>query len=469
MVTGLKQQAVKSIKVEFVEEPVTAWGGLALAERVALRLGLWNKLEEAMPARKAARYDWLTVIKSVVAGLLTGSQGTYAAEEVRQDAGLMRLLGVRRAPEEASVWRLLQGLGEAKLEKILQSVQLLWARRVMASARRSDLLLEGFLPVFGDGTLLEGSRRREGTKYLEDKGVGLLWTTIFAGPIVAAQRLAAEGEGEHSCLKRLLPLVVDQVLAPLKLKDRALVFVDSLHGDGPTLEEMEKLGVHYIAGANKLTATQATLACLSEHAWRPCGAREELKWSESAVCQCWLQCEGWSKKRLLVGRRWRKQDEFVYHYSGVLTDLSDKEVKAMMSRRGQGLAQAIWWLYDRKGAMEIGYQELLEDLGLHHPPCEKLAGNRGFYAVASLAHTLGRAVDLIGGKNPERGNAKRRDGQSRKRARPRSMRLWRLRRRLWALPARITSHGRGLKVKLLGVSAPVRKQFERYWDALCRC
>lgn len=38
MVTGLKQQAVKSIKVEFVEEPVTAWGGLALAERVALRL-----------------------------------------------------------------------------------------------------------------------------------------------------------------------------------------------------------------------------------------------------------------------------------------------------------------------------------------------------------------------------------------------------------------------------------------------
>jgi len=469
MVTGLKQQAVKSIKVEFADEPVTAWGGVALVERAALRMGLWNKLGEAMPVRKGARYDWLTAIKTMVAGLLTGSQGTYAAEEVRQDAGLLRLLGVSGAPGEASVWRLLQALGEAKLDKIMQSVQLVWARRVMASARRSDLLLDGFLPVFGDGTLLEGSKRREGTKHLADKGAGLLWTTVFAGPVVAAQALAAEGEGEQSCLKRLLPLVIGEVLAPLKLKDRALVFLDSLHGDGPTLEEIEKLGVHYIAGANKLTATQATLADQPEHVWRQCGAREELSWSESAVCACWLQCAEWNKKRLLVGRRWRKQDEFVYDYSGVLTDLSEDDLKEGMGRRGQSLAEAIWWLYDRKGAMEIFYQELLEDLGLHHPPCEKLAGNRGFYAVASLAHTLGRAVDLIGGKSPERGSAKRLDGEARKRPRPRSMRLWRLRRRLWALPARIASHGRSLTVKVLGASAELRKEFERYWGAVCRC
>jgi len=430
---------------------------------------LWNQLSRAMPARKGARYDWLTAIKTMVAGLLTGSQGTYAAEEVRQDAGLLRLLGVSGAPEEASVWRLVQALGEAKLEKILQSVQLAWARRVMASARRSDLLLEGFLPVFGDGTLLEGSRRREGTKHLPDKGAGLLWATVFAGPVVAAQSLAAEGEGEQSCLRRMLPLVIQEVLAPLKLKKRALVFLDSLHGDGPTLEEIEKLGVHYIAGANKLTATQATLADQPEHVWRECGAREELKWSESAVCECWLQCEGWNKKRLLVGRRWRKQDDFIYHYSGVLTDLSPKDLKPLMRRRGQSLAEALWWLYDRKGAMEIGYQELLDDLGLHHPPCEKLAGNRGFYAVASLAHTLGRAVDLIGGKSQERGNATRLDGEARQRPRPRSMRLWRLRRRLWALPARIASHGRTLTVRLLGASSAPRKEFERYWDAVCRC
>jgi len=468
MVTGLKQQAVKAIKVEFADEPATAWGGMALAERLALRLGLWNHLARAMPARRGARYSWPAAIKALAAGLLTGSRGTYAAEEVRTDAGLLRMLGLAGAPEEASVWRLLQQLGQGELEEILSSVQLAWTRRVLASARRRELLVEGWLPVFGDGTLLEGSRRREGTKHLKDKGSGLMWTAVFAGPVAAAQALAGPGEGETSCLRRLLPRVIEEALEPLKLKRRALVLLDSLHGDGPTLDEIEELGVHYIVGANKLAATQKTLADQPEWVWEECGAREEAGWSESALCVCWIQCEGWSKKRLVAGRRWRREGDFVYHYSGVMTDLSPGDLKPGRGR-GESFARRVWRLYDRKGAMEIGFKELLDDLGGHHPPCERLAGNRGFYAVATLAHTLGRAVDLIGGNSGERGGARRRDGRRRKRARPRSMRLWRLRRRLLALPARIAVHGRTVKVKLLGVNGPLRVEFERWFGAVCRC
>lgn len=50
-----------------------------------------------------------------------------------------------------------------------------WTRELLKRAPRRALLRDGFLPVFGDGTLLEGSRRREGTKYLEGKGEGLMW------------------------------------------------------------------------------------------------------------------------------------------------------------------------------------------------------------------------------------------------------------------------------------------------------
>ena len=48
MVTRFKQQTIKSIKGEFSPEPVTAWGGLALAERVAMRLGLWRAVEKKL-------------------------------------------------------------------------------------------------------------------------------------------------------------------------------------------------------------------------------------------------------------------------------------------------------------------------------------------------------------------------------------------------------------------------------------
>ena len=46
MVTGLKQKMVKAIKVEHSDEPATSWGGAALVERLALLLGLWDRLDQ---------------------------------------------------------------------------------------------------------------------------------------------------------------------------------------------------------------------------------------------------------------------------------------------------------------------------------------------------------------------------------------------------------------------------------------
>ena len=134
-------------------------------------------------------------------------------------------------------------------------------------------------------------------------------------------------------------------------------------------------------------------------------------------------------------------------------------------------------LRDGEGRMELGYQELLSDLGPHHPPCREHQRNAGFYSVATLAHTLGAAVKLIGS---QAGGAHRREQESlkakrdgvppRTHVRPRrGMRLWRVRRRFFALPGRVSRHARRLKAVLLGTSASVREQFERWHSAICRC
>lgn len=104
--------------------------------------------------------------------------------------------------------------------------------------------------------------------------------------------------------------------------------------------------------------------------------------------------------------------------------------------------------------METPYQEPPSDMGPRHPPCQEFKRNAGFYAVASLALALSVGVDLIGGQSPERGS--RQDGEERKRPRPRRMRLWRLRRRLFALPARLARHAGVLRVRFLGVGAKIR-------------
>jgi len=465
-VTQSQHRTTRSIKIDFSDENATAFAGLALVERVAARVRLWTTLEKRLPER--AGFDWLTIVKSVAAGLLSGARGTFAAEDLREDGALLALLGLEGAPEEATVWRALEGLGEMQRSGLLPEVQRRWARNVLAKAKRRDLLRWGFFPVFADGSLLEGSRRREGTKFLRDKGAGLVWSTVFAGPIAAAQGLAEEGEGEETCVRRMLAAVAADVLKPLKLRACALLLLDSLHGDDPTLREAERLRLHYVVGANKLAAAGKTLASQPEAVWQDTGEDRGRGWSKSGLCVCWIQCAEWKKKRVLVGRRWMYEGEFIWNYSGVMTDLTESHVAHVMGG-GASYAEAIWRLYDLKMGMETQYQDLLRDLGLHHPPCQELLRNAGFYAAATLAHTLSAAVDLLGGATENRGSAKRQDGAKRKRPKPRRMRLWRLRRRFFALPGRVARHGGVVTVTLLGLGETLRREFERIFLTICQC
>ena len=102
----------------------------------------------------------------------------------------------------------------------------------------------------------------------------MLWDTIYVGLLIAAQSLAREGEGEQTCVRRMLPAVVEEVLKPLKLHIGALALLDSLHGDGPTLDLIEGQRLHYIVGANKLDETKATLQKQPDEVW---GQREPMR------------------------------------------------------------------------------------------------------------------------------------------------------------------------------------------------
>ena len=221
MVRRSQHKRPHSIKIEFSDEQATSFAGLALVERVASRLGLWPLLEKQLPKRAGA-YQWATIVKSVMAGLLSGARGTFATQDLREDEALLALLGLGGAPEEATLWRSLAGLGELRRSGLFPEVQRGWARAALARARRTDLLHYGLFPICPDGSVPEGRRRRKGTKCLRDKKPGLLWSTVFAGPLVAAQPLAEAGEGEQACVRRMLPAVVESVARPLNLQRQAV-------------------------------------------------------------------------------------------------------------------------------------------------------------------------------------------------------------------------------------------------------
>ncbi|MBP7654593.1 transposase [Candidatus Dependentiae bacterium] len=449
---SLQNKGNKIFKIDFQDENVTSFGGLALAERLGNRLSLWNYLIQNLQERKG-NYSWLTIIKSVIMGLLSGSFGTYAAEELREDEALKKLLGLKEIPEEVTVWRALEGLGSEELQKVLADANLLLNKKIFSRIKVSDLLLEGFIPFWGDGSVLEGSNRREGTKYIEGKGYGVLWTTLFIGPLLFAEQLCKQGDGETTAFKNLFGYVNENFLKSNPLRNKILVMLDSLNGDGPTLDMLETEKMKYVVGANKLSQVQSILE--SQMIWKELGGNKRDRIVESALCICSIQCAGWDKKRTLIGYRKKLTGEMFYRYSGIMTNLNESDVDHI--KTVNTFVEKIFHLYSLKSGLENHYKSALSDLDLHHPPCREYSRNAGFYSLGTLAYTLARGVELIG-------TADTKDDKESGR-----IRIWRLRRRIFAAACRVVSHARRIALTFLTSSRKIEEEFWRLWNNIAQC
>ena len=448
----MKQQAVKSIKLDSCpDERVTAFGGMAVAQRLLLRMGVWPMFGRFLPQRRG--YSMEEVVVSAITGLLTGARGTFATEVVRKDPALLSLMGLARAPEEATFWRSLADVGEAREQ--MSELSLSITRQAVSRAPRRAICEGKWLPVFIDGTLLEGSARREGTKWIREKGEGLMWTVGFVGPYAADQVLCGEGEGETTAARTLIERIDGKVLEPQGLRKDALVLMDSLHGNEATLAELESRDLRYVVGVNGLVRAEQSLDQQPDCQWSPTPEFDAARGVEdSGVCTAWLQCEQWPEKRLIVGRRWRRKDEFVWNYAAVATNIAfdDERLGPKAAENDGEFARAIWRLYNRKGACENHFKNLLRDLRLHNPPCQEWIRNAGFYAIGALAGLIASAIDVL--TSPVTG-------------RRRSIAT--LRRWLFAVPGRIAVHARTVRVTILGLTEWWHGWIDRRFHRAARC
>lgn len=461
MVNGLVRKRASVVKVDPrpPERAVTSVGGLCVAEALAARLGLWTQCRRRLPARRDPSQGFETgaVVAALVHGLLAGGQGFSATEPMRGDGPLLEILGLPRAPSAETVEEVVKHLaahahGHAALAEVMESL----AAKIIAHMRRPDLLHEDFVYAWADGTLLETEGKTKEAIKVIDGARGQLAAGLFIGPLLVASDFAREGQGEQALVRGFVTGAARRVLKTTRLLRSTLFALDSLHGDGPTLDLLESRalrGSHFIVGAQKLAETSRVLAEQPECAWIDTGARPSRGWRESGACTCWIQCQGWESKRLLVGRRWKNEGEMIWNFAGVITDLTPGEprVAALMRRERICFGEAIWRLYTHKQAMENHWKDLLSDLGLHHPPSGSVAANAVFLAIAGLAHDLSVGVRRLALEGPSR-----------------AMRLWRLRREVFEMPARVMRHARRVIVQMLDGRAHLRQQLQAAMLALAR-
>jgi len=439
----------------------TSKAGLALVQTLARRVGLAGDIERHLPARKDPTQGFTVpaTLLSLVHGLLSGGRGFSATEPLRGDTPLLALLGLERAPAAETVEGVIKYLaddcdkrGAVGMGSLLRRN----ARRLIERSPRGELLAhDDFVLAWGDGSLAEVVGQCFDAIKVIDGERGQMVAGMFVGPYATGLTVAGEGEGEQTAVRGLIQSTVEEVLGPSKLIGKTLFVLDSLYGDGPTLDQLESYrGAHYIVGARKLAAAHAAMAELSEHSWRDTGENRQRGWEASGVTTAWMQCQEWAAQRAIVCRRWRNRGEMIWNYTAVLTNLTqnDSRIANRMRRHDTRFEETIWGLYDRKQALENQWKEMLSDLGLHHPPCARATVNAIFYGAAALAYNLAVGVRLIALEGPER-----------------RMRLWRLRRDLFDVAGRAARHGRVVVVRLLAACPERIDRLLAAMGRLARC
>lgn len=458
-----KKLKINSIEVIVNDQGATSFGGLVLAEVMGKRLSIWSQLEKELPA-KLRGYARTEVIKGAVLGFLSDSRGVQLLEDVRQDKKLLNFCGINDLPSVSNFREELEKLGGDKILAILNHILRISAKKILQKIPIELLHIHhGFIPVFGDGTLLECNDNKEGIKKIKDKGDGLMWSNWYIGSVLVGQHLCAEGEGEYTAIKDMVPDIVDEIIKPMGRTKEALVLMDSLHAANASFTQLEELKLNYIVGANKLVAVARKMQEIPDSSWQKVPTelkRADCVKEEVAISK--VQCKSWKKERFIVCKRYWKEGYIFPQYTALFTNVKPERL-GLKSRFDIKYLLKIWDFYALKMGTENYFKDALIDLSGHQPPCQELLRNRGYYALLALAHNIARAIDLIGGSK------KRCESKQKKKKFNFRLRISTLRRKIFALPALIIVHGRKATVTIIGGGKKNLALFEEYWNVIRLC
>src|SRR4030065_2160784 len=108
------QQTIFSFKIEMAKERLTVHGGLALMAEFNHGIGLRELTDQYLPGPGSNRgFDPSEIVESVVLMLQGGGRSLEALRELKDEEGLMKLIGRDEIPEPDTVGDWLRGVGDA--------------------------------------------------------------------------------------------------------------------------------------------------------------------------------------------------------------------------------------------------------------------------------------------------------------------------------------------------------------------
>ena len=375
----------------------SAHGGQLATAGVLSEFGLWRKVqsEPALDPRsdKHKGFDPEVYVAAFLFNFTSGGVAMADAERLDEDMPLKSLLGLEKLPDQSALGEWLRNIGEPGW-RALRRLNREFSAWILARIKPERLLMCGRLECFFDDTQIEvQSPWFEGAAINYEGNIALSWQTLWVGPLLVDGVLGATSQKKESMSSENSGRDVSNQLPSLLQANRHLwegfksyLYADSASSAGKYLEALDECFDGWSVSYNRWTEPlEAKARELPDLAWSP---MQWIEWRDKSQHQAqyaWFryQPSGCDRPQVFAVVRHRAMGEMFWRHAFITCE--DRATTA----------QAAFEQHRLKGDWERRFSELLSDLQLHHPPCQNLAANNCFYALAALAYNALQALKLL--------------------------------------------------------------------------
>ena len=364
-------------------------GGQSVILGLLQQSGFLERIAElpALDPRKDKNrgFDPEVYLAAVLFSFCTGGTTLSDMEELGKDRALMKLLGIKKIPDQSALGEWLRALnadGLASLARLNRDL-CQWILRKAPKNRYCYGATEE--EWFFDDSQIEVTGKKfeaAAINYNGDRALG--WQTLWRGPLIAACQLGGQ-RGVGECFGQFC-----QDTASMRREGTHYLYADSGSSDGADLQTASDHFTRHSISYNKwLGPLQRAASDLPEGRW---GEPELVHWrggQKHLVSHSWVnhQPSGCATPRLFAVLRHKREGDMFWDYCFIEVEKERGHTPAQ--------SQAAFERHRLKGECERRFSEVLGDMGLHRPPCHSLSANDAWYTLGAMAYNLLTALKLL--------------------------------------------------------------------------
>jgi hypothetical protein len=369
------QRTIFAFKIETTKERLTAHGGLAVMAEFNHGIGLRELTDQYLPAPGSNRgFNPSVIVDSLVLMLQGGGKSLEDLRELRNEDGLMKLLGRDEIPEPDTVGDWLRRMGDPKGGQI----------GLTGSGRVRDKINERILKRDGvtkytldaDATEIVGEKADAQFTYKGNKGympmLGFLYETAVCLYDEFREGNVAPASGQKEFYlecKRRIP----------EGKRIGYYRADSASYQAELFNQLEEDGVKYAITVDQDKAVKGVIGSIRDKGWK-----EPVRGCGYELAEA-VHCMEKTKKafRLVIKREIRRQAELFekggqYFYHVVGTNWLEEQ---------KDTGEVLAW-HNQRGQAENFNKELKNGMGMDRMPCGQSYANAVFFRIGVIAYNL---------------------------------------------------------------------------------